>query len=64
VTTFGRRVGMDIWFQRIALFASATVGSPAAFLLACFVVIIWATTDPLMNYSDTWQLLIKLEPAS
>jgi low affinity Fe/Cu permease len=50
---------MDTWFQRIALFASAAVGSPAAFLLACLVVVIWAITGPLMNYSDTWQLLIN-----
>jgi low affinity Fe/Cu permease len=50
---------MDTWFQRIALVASAAVGSPAAFLLACIVVVIWALTGPLMNYSDTWQLLIR-----
>lgn len=34
-------------------------GSPAAFLIACSIVIIWAITGPIFHYSDTWQLVIN-----
>lgn len=34
-------------------------GRPAAFLMAFAVVIIWAITGPVFEYSDTWQLVIN-----
>lgn len=34
-------------------------GRPAAFILACAVVVIWLTTGPFFAYSDTWQLVIN-----
>jgi low affinity Fe/Cu permease len=34
-------------------------GKPATFLLATFVVVVWAVTGPLFGYSDTWQLVIN-----
>jgi low affinity Fe/Cu permease len=34
-------------------------GRPAAFVLAAIVVLVWAITGPLFNYSDTWQLVIN-----
>jgi low affinity Fe/Cu permease len=46
-------------FRKFATKTAHAVGSPWAFLLALMVVIIWATTGPLFNYSDTWQLVIN-----
>ena len=34
-------------------------GKPLAFMLALTVVIIWAVTGPMFNYSETWQLVIN-----
>ena len=34
-------------------------GSIGAFSVAILVVILWAFTGPLFNYSDTWQLAIN-----
>lgn len=38
---------------------SVWTGSATVFLGAIFVVILWASTGPLFNYSDTWQLVIN-----
>ena len=35
------------------------MGSPAAFVGACAIVIVWALTGPIFGYSDTWQLVIN-----
>src|SRR6266704_386476 len=34
-------------------------GKPVAFILAVVVIVVWAATGPLFNYSDTWQLVIN-----
>jgi low affinity Fe/Cu permease len=34
-------------------------GSTSAFALACAVVLVWALTGPIFDYSDTWQLVIN-----
>lgn len=34
-------------------------GSPWAFIIALVVVIVWAITGPVFNFSDTWQLVIN-----
>ena len=41
-----------------ALTASWT-GTPSAFVVASAIVLIWAVTGPLFQYSDTWQLVIN-----
>src|SRR6202040_2167308 len=46
-------------FRRFAKAAADAVGSPAAFLLAVFVTLLWAMTRPYFHYSDTWQLVIN-----
>jgi low affinity Fe/Cu permease len=46
-------------FRKFAQKASDAVGSPWAFLIAVFTVIIWLVTGPLFHFSDTWQLLIN-----
>lgn len=34
-------------------------GSVYAFIIAILVIIIWALSGPIFNYSDTWQLVIN-----
>lgn len=46
-------------FRKIATRISAAVGSPWAFLLALVMILAWAVTGPLFNFSDTWQLVIN-----
>jgi low affinity Fe/Cu permease len=50
---------MREFFRRFAQRTSGVVGSAGAFLIATLVVICWAVTGPLFDYSDTWQLVIN-----
>ncbi|MBL6457574.1 low affinity iron permease family protein [Belnapia sp. T6] len=50
---------MSRWFSRAAQWASCQAGRSWAFILACIVVLAWAVTGPLFDYSDTWQLVIN-----
>ncbi len=47
------------FFTRFARWTSRATGTPAAFVTACSVVIVWAVTGPLFGFSDTWQLVIN-----
>lgn len=38
---------------------SAITGTAYAFVVALLVIVVWATTGPLFDYSDTWQLIIN-----
>ena len=38
---------------------SAMTGTAYAFVVALLVIVLWATTGPLFNFSDTWQLIIN-----
>jgi low affinity Fe/Cu permease len=38
---------------------TAAAGSPAAFILAFLIILVWGITGPLFNFSDTWQLVIN-----
>ena len=46
-------------FTRFAHETAVLTGKPQAFLIACAVVIAWALTGPIFNFSDTWQLVIN-----
>lgn len=46
-------------FRKIANTVSNMAGSAWAFCLAFLVVLIWAGSGPMFNYSDTWQLVIN-----
>jgi low affinity Fe/Cu permease len=54
-----RIFSMDEMFRKFACRSSEAVGSPISFIIAVIVVIGWAVTGPLYNYSDTWQLVIN-----
>jgi low affinity Fe/Cu permease len=48
--------------QRLEQFARRVTvwsGSSLAFVIALSVVVIWAVTGPLFDFSDTWQLVIN-----
>ena len=47
------------WFSRFAKWTAKASGKPATFLGAVSIVILWAATGPLFNFSDTWQLVIN-----
>ena len=47
------------WFARFAKGTSRATGRPMAFMFAFSIVVIWALTGPIFNYSDTWQLIIN-----
>jgi low affinity Fe/Cu permease len=47
------------FFTRFARWMSRATGTPAAFVTACSVVLVWAVTGPLFGFSDTWQLVIN-----
>ena len=46
-------------FRKFAQKTSDIVGSPWAFLSAVIMIVVWAATGPIFNYSDTWQLVIN-----
>jgi low affinity Fe/Cu permease len=46
-------------FDRFANQVTKNTGKPSTFFIAFGVVIIWALTGPLFNFSDTWQLVIN-----
>jgi low affinity Fe/Cu permease len=46
-------------FGRLAAKTSQLAGKGTTFLLATAVVVLWAITGPMFNYSDTWQLIIN-----
>jgi len=50
---------MQELFRKFAHQMSAAVGSPWAFVLAVFIIALWAVTGPVFHYSDTWQLVIN-----
>ena len=46
-------------FTRFAKRTSLFTGKPATFVIAVLIIIGWAVTGPLFDYSDTWQLVIN-----
>ena len=50
---------MDRFFTRIATAISVIAGQPLTFLLAVGIILVWAVTGPVFQFSDTWQLIIN-----
>ena len=46
-------------FLRLAKWTSRIVGRPAAFGVALLVIAAWALSGPLLDFSNTWQLVIN-----
>jgi len=47
------------FFNKFSHAVTKTTGSPAAFLIAVAIIIMWGFTGPLFGFSDTWQLVIN-----
>ena len=47
------------WFTRFTKWTAHATGRPAAFTLAAAIIVAWAVTGPLFQFSDTWQLVIN-----
>ena len=46
-------------FRQVAERIATLAGTPSAFLIALFFVVLWAISGPVFGFSDTWQLIIN-----
>ena len=46
-------------FSYFATWTAHASGTPTVFVLAVLVILAWAVTGPVFNFSDTWQLVIN-----
>jgi low affinity Fe/Cu permease len=46
-------------FSRFAKATARASGQPATFGLALLIILVWAATGPIFQFSDTWQLIIN-----
>ena len=51
--------GLSHWFTRAASRTATTMGSPQAFLVAVALILVWALTGPIFNFSSDWQLVVN-----
>ena len=49
----------DSPFTRFAKWTSRAAGHPATFAVAALIILVWAATGPIFEFSDTWQLVIN-----
>ena len=47
------------FFERFAAKITKITGKPGAFILAFIIILAWAVSGPIFDYSDTWQLVIN-----
>jgi low affinity Fe/Cu permease len=47
------------FFDKMSSAITKATGSPAAFIIALSVIIIWGVAGPVFRYSNTWQLVIN-----
>lgn len=47
------------FFEKFSEKITKATGSPWAFIIAAFVILVWAISGPIFHYSDTWQLVIN-----
>lgn len=46
-------------FSRIARWSARATGEPVTAAIATAIVLVWALSGPIFNFSDTWQLVIN-----
>ena len=54
-----KRNKLSQMLERFSLRATQATGTSTAFILALSVIVVWAITGPLFQFSDTWQLVIN-----
>jgi low affinity Fe/Cu permease len=47
------------FFDRISTATTHAAGRPGATIIAFSLIIVWALSGPIFNFSDTWQLVIN-----
>lgn len=47
------------FFERFSNWATTATGSPAAFIIAVALILVWAISGPFFNFSENWQLVIN-----
>lgn len=47
------------WFTRLTKRTARISGQPGTFVLALFVILGWAISGPIFDWSDTWQLVVN-----
>jgi low affinity Fe/Cu permease len=47
------------YFDAFSTKVTKLAGSPAAFITAFAIIIVWGITGPMFHFSDTWQLVIN-----
>ena len=50
---------MNDMFRKFAQKTAHAMGTSWAFITAFLIIVVWAATGPLFNFSDTWQLVIN-----
>lgn len=58
-STKANRSGMKEAFRQFAKRTAEAVGTPAAFLAAIVLILLWGGMGGAFHYSDTWQLVIN-----
>src|SRR5687767_8083447 len=51
--------GFAYRFERLATRITKLAGSSTSFLIAVAIILVWAVTGPIFQFSDTWQLVIN-----
>ena len=46
-------------YTKISTKVTHATGKPIALILAFIIILLWAVTGPIFNFSDTWQLVIN-----
>ena len=54
-----KRNPVSAFLERFSYHATQATGTSLAFVIATLVILVWAITGPLFNFSDTWQLVIN-----
>jgi low affinity Fe/Cu permease len=47
------------WFTLFAKWTARLSGHPVAFVMAVALIVVWAVTGPIFDYSNTWQLVVN-----
>lgn len=47
------------FFDKLSNQVTRLSGKPTAFVFSLLLIILWAITGPIFNFSDTWQLVIN-----
>jgi low affinity Fe/Cu permease len=51
--------GLGRMFDRFSSAVTKVTGKPISFIVAFIIIIVWAITGPIFQFSDTWQLVIN-----